>query len=179
MKITVQILFIFVLTFALGAMTIAAQSKRPKIKTSKTAKTVKPKIVDKIVYEPDADLLKETGEKVSVVEANNDWAQFNRQRPINNSSGTWTAYIAQYPLKSADAPENTLFDVIVVHDTKNDKFYKIQGFDDFNWRPFSEIKWTSADVLQFEQWVNPHNGGRYSVNVKTGKLVAAGYVRSN
>lgn len=148
-----------------------AQTKRPKKKP--TAQKVS-QANDKIEYAPDADLLKEMQTQITVVESKKDWKQFNRQRPIVNRNGTGSAYIAQFAI---EPNSKALIDVIIVHDTASDKFYEIRGFD-FP-RPFDELKWTSNDVLEFEQWVNPHNGGRYAVNLKTGKVVSAGYVRSN
>ncbi len=152
-----------------------AQKTTTKTKRIKPKKTIQP-IEDKIIYEPDAELLETLRAKVTVVESKKDWAQFNRQRPIGNSDGTRTAYVAQFKMK--DEPD-ALFDVIIFSDAATGKTYEIRGIDEFAWRPFDEIKWTSADVLEFEQWVNPHNGGRYAVNVKTGKIERAGYVRSN
>lgn len=70
-----------------------------------------------------------------------------------------------------------MLEVVIVHDGKADRFYEIRGLDDFPWRPFSDLKWVSDDVLQFDQWVNPGNGGRYRVDLKSGTVVAAGYVR--
>jgi len=147
-----------------------AQTKRPKKKTS----TQKMKQADnQIEYAPDVDLLKEMQAQISVVESKKDWKQFNRQSPTVNKSGSRSAYIAQFAIEENN---EALIDVIVVYEKSSDKFYDIRGFD-FP-RPFDELKWTSDDVLQFEQWVNPHNGGRYAVNLKTGKVVSAGYVKS-
>lgn len=168
------ILFTFIFfTFLLIGVAVSAQTNGAKNKRTKP--TGMP-MSEKIIYEPDADLLREMQEKVRVVESKKDWARFDRQAPIVNSGKNRSAYIAQFKMENdADA----MLDVIVVHDKGSDKFYEIRGVEDFPWRPFSEIKWISNDVLQFEQWVNPNNGGRYQVNLKTGKVVAAGYVRSN
>jgi hypothetical protein len=146
-----------------------AQTKKAKNKTAEQGS-------DKIIYEPDADLLREMRGKVSVRLSKKDWAQFNRQSPVVNPKGTRSAYVAQFKI---DGDTDNLMDVIVVNEKPGNKFYEIRGFDDFPWRPFDEIRWINNDVLQFEQWVNPHNGGRYRINLKTGKVVAAGYVRSN
>jgi hypothetical protein len=109
-----------------------------------------------------------------VVESKKDWRQFNRQRPAVSKPGNRSAYIAQFAIEPGG---DALLDVIVVYEKSSDRFYEIRGFD-FP-RPFVELKWTSDDVLQFEQWINPTSGGRYAVNLKTGKIVSAGYVRSN
>ena len=164
--------FLILTFFTLGLLSngIAAQTKRPK--KNLPAK----QSVEKIVYESDAELLREIQNKVEIVESKKDWAKLDRQSPFANSSKTRTAYIAQFAI--AEDAEN-LKDVIVVQTAGDKKFYEIHGFDDFSARPFSNIKWISDDVLQFEQWVNPTNGGRYRVNLKTGKAVAASYVRSN
>lgn len=159
-----------------GCSPIYAQKMRSKTKRVKPVKKTNQPVENKIIYEPDAELLETLRAKVTVVESKKDWAQFDRQRPIGNSDGTRTAYIAKFKLK--DEPD-AFADVIVVYEKAADKFYEIRGIDDFPWRPFDQIKWTSADVLEFEQWVNPHNGGRYAVNVKTGKIERAGYVRNN
>lgn len=156
---------------AVGA--VSAQTKRPKRKTpAPTAAAIEAKVI----YEPDADLLREMREKVRVVKSKKDWAEFDRQSPIVNPAKTRTAYVARFKTKNET---DELFDVIVVHDAGDDKFYEIRGIEDFPWRPLSDLKWISADVLQFEQWINLTNGGRYRVNLKAGKIVAAGFVRSN
>lgn len=142
-----------------------AQTKRPKTKTAAKA------AADKIAYAPDADLLNELRDQIRVVESKKDWARFNRQSPATNKTASRSAYVAQFAI-DADA-ENTI-DVIVVYDKTADKYYEIRGFD-FP-RPFENLRWTSDDVLQFDQWVNPSRGGRYAVNLKTGNLVAAGYI---
>lgn len=162
-----------VLPFACSPIYAQKTTKTKRAKPVK--KTIQP-IEDKIIYEPDAELLETLRTKVTVVESKKDWTQFNRQRPIGNSDGTRAAYVAQFKVK--DEPD-AFTDVIVVYEKASDKFYEIRGIDDFPWRPFDAIKWRNADVLEFEQWVNPNNGGRYAVNLKTGKIVAAGYVRSN
>ncbi len=152
----------------------AAQTKRPKKKTVPKPAAVQTN--DQIIYEPDAEMLRDMQSKVRVVESKKDWAQFNRQAPVVNSANTRSAYIAQFKLEN---DPQAMLDVIVVDDKASGKMYEIRGIEDFPWRPFSDFKWISNDVLQFEQWVNPNNGGRYQVNLKTGKIVAAGYVRSN
>lgn len=163
------------LALALGFSAANAQTARAKNKNVKPIKKTIQKTDDKIVYEPDAEMLADLRGKVLLLESKKDWAQFNRQQPINNADGTRTAYVAQFKMK--ENPEATT-DVIVVFEKASDKFYEIRGIEDFPWRPFDQIKWTSNEVLEFEQWVNPNNGGRYAVNVKTGKIVRAGYVRS-
>lgn len=147
---------------------LAQPTKRPPKKTALTAK-------DQTIYEADAEMLRDLQTKVRVVESKKDWAKFDRQSPFTNPAKTRSAYIAQFPI---EANTENLMDVVVVHDLKRDKFYEIRGFDNFPWRPLSDVKWVSTDVLQFDQWVNPNNGGRYQVNLKTGQIVAAGYVRS-
>jgi len=162
------------LAFAVGVFVFGnfaeAQTKRPQ----KPTKQITKQMNDKIEYEPDAGLLKEMQAQISVVESKKDWKQFNRQSPTVNKSGRRSAYIAQFAI---EPDGEALIDVIVVYEKSSDKFYEIRGFD-FP-RPFDELKWISDDVLQFEQWVNPRSGGRYTVNVKTGKVISAGYVRSN
>lgn len=170
MKFTI-LTFAILSLFAVGA--VLAQQNNDR-KTNRTKQT-KMQAGDKIVYEADAEMLRNLQGKVRVVESKQDWTEFNRQSPSVNPARTRTAYTAKFPIE-ADA-EN-LMDVVVVHDAGDDKFYEIRGIEDFPWRPLSDLKWISNDVLQFEQWVNPNNGGRYRVNLKTGKLVAAGYVRS-
>ena len=151
----------------------AQEAQRPPEKSPKRATVA---TNEKISYQPDADLLREMRKKVRVVESKRDWAKLDRQRPVGNAKRTRSAYIAQFKLLNEP---DAMLDVIVVHLAANDKFYEIRGIDDFPWRPFSDFKWLGEDILQFEQWVNPNNGGRYQVNLKTGKLIAAGYVRSN
>ncbi len=121
-------------------------------------------VADKIEYAPDADLLKKMKAQITVVESKKDWKRFNRQRPIVNKSGNRSAYIAQFAIEPGG---EALIDVIIVYEKLKDKFYEIRGFD-FP-RPFDELKWTSDDALEFEQWINPRNGGRYTVNLKSGK----------
>lgn len=161
------------LAFFVGVFVFAnyagAQTKRPQ-PTRQITKQMK----DGVKYEPDGGLLKEMRSQISVVESKKDWKQFKRQSPTVNKSGSRSAYIAQFAIEPGG---EALIDVMIVYEKSSDKFYEIRGFD-FP-RPFVELKWTSDDVLQFEQWVNPTNGGRYAVNVKTGEIVSAGYVRSN
>lgn len=168
-----RIFFVFLIFSFLLNGAVSAQTKRPKKKT--TSKPPKVQMSDGIFYEPDAEMLRDMQTKVRVVESKKDWAQFNRQSPIVNSDNTRSAYIAQF--KMENQPE-AMLDVIVVADEASGKMYEIRGIEDFPWRPFSDFKWVSKDVLQFEQWINPNNGGRYRVNLKTGEIVAAGYVRS-
>lgn len=148
-----------------------AQTKHPK---KKPTKQMTKQTNDKIRYAPDADLLKEMQAQITIVESKKDWKQFNRQSPTINKSGNRSAYIAQFGIEE---DEEAMIDVIVVYEKSSDKFYEIRGFD-FP-RPFDELKWRNDDVLEFEQWVNPHNGGRYVLDFNTGKIVSAGYVRSN
>lgn len=163
------------LAFAIGVFVFgnfaeaqtARANKRPKAKKVQQAN-------DNVEYAPDADLLKEMQAQITIVESKKDWKQINRQSPTVNKPGSRSAYVAQFAIEENN---EALIDVIVVYEKSSDKFYEIRGFD-FP-RPFEELKWTSNDILDFEQWVNPHNGGRYAVNVKTGKIVRAGYVRSN
>lgn len=165
----IKTFFAFIVSVCLFGIIVEAQVKKAKNKSTEMTS-------DEITYEPDAELLAETRKKVSVAVSKKDWAQFNRQSPATNPKATRSAYVAQFKIK--DDAEN-LMDVIVVYEKSSDKFFEIRGFDDFPWRPFSEIRWINNDILQFEQWVNPHNGGRYRVNLNTGKVVSAGYVRSN
>lgn len=163
------------LAFAIGVFVFGnlaeAQTERPN-KKPKAQKVQQAN--DNIEYAPDADLLKEMQAQITIVESKKDWKQINRQSPTVNKPGSRSAYVAQFAIEENN---EALIDVIVVYEKSSDKFYEIRGFD-FP-RPFEELKWTSNDILDFEQWVNPHNGGRYAVNVKTGKIVRAGYVRSN
>lgn len=175
-----QIIFAVIISIFASGLTVFAQTKQASNK--KSVKKVKPQKLDCIVYEPDLELLREMQGKIRIIEAPQDWTRFDRQRPITNADGLRSAYIAKYQLKtenSGESSEENLTDVIVFHNADNNKFYKISGVEDFPWRPQSELRWTSADVLEFEQWVNPDNGGRYAVNVKTGKVERAGFVRSN
>ncbi len=166
-----RVLLAFIVSVFVFGNFAEAQTKRPK-KMMTTKKVTLAK--DKIEYAPDADLLKEMQAQITVVESKKDWKQFNRQRPIINKSGNRSAYIAQFAIEPGG---EAMIDVIVVYEKSRDKFYEIRGFD-FP-RPFDELKWTSDDALEFEQWINPRNGGRYTVNLKSGKIVSAGYVRSN
>ena len=162
------LLAFFVSVFVFGNYA-EAQMKRPQ-PTRQITKQMK----NGVKYEPDGGLLKEMWSRISVVESKKDWKQFKRQRPTLNKSGSRSAYIAQFAIEPGG---EALIDVIVVYEKSSGKFYELRGFD-FP-RPFVELKWTSDDVLQFEQWVNPTNGGRYAINVKRGEIVSAGYVRSN
>lgn len=162
------ILFTFLIVSLFSGVTAQTKTAIKKQKTTQTG--------SKIVYEPDAEMLRNLREKVRVTESKQDWTEFNRQSPAVNLSKTLSAYTAKF--KMEDNPE-ILFDVVVVHDSKTDKFYEIRGIEDFPGRPLSDFKWISNDVLQFEHWVNPKNGGRYQVNLKTGKIIAAGYIRSS
>lgn len=177
-KVKSKVFWQMFLAFAVGVFAFGgfaeAQVKRAKNVKMKQTKQAGKTAGDKIKYAPDADLLKEMQAQISVVESKKDWTQFNRQSPTTNKSGTRAAYIAQFAI---DSDKENLIDVIVVHNSASDKFYEIRGFD-FP-RPFDRLKWIGDDTLEFEQWVNPHNGGRYQVNLKTGKVVAAGYVESN
>lgn len=168
-KLLIKTFFAFVAGMCLFSVFAEAQTKKEKNKSTEMTS-------DKITYEPDAELLAEMRKKVSVAVSKKDWAQFNRQSPATNREATRSAYVAQF---RTDGDAENLMEVVVVYEKSSDKFFEIRGFDDFPWRPFSEIRWFNNDVLQFELWVNPNNGGRYRINLKTGKVVAAGYVRSN
>jgi hypothetical protein len=126
-------------------------------------------------YEPDAAFFKQLSEKVRVVESKRDWVQFDRQAPTANAGRSRIAYTATFRIKN---DVSSTVDIVVVHERSSDKFFEIRGIEDFPWRPFNGLKWIDKDTLQFDQWVNPNNGGRYRVNFKSGKLTAAGYIRS-
>ncbi len=152
-----------------------AQTKRPKNNGTKRAKPNKQaikQIRDRVSYNSDADLLKAMQEQVKIVESKKDWMQFNRQNPAAGKNKTRSAYIAQFEI---EADNDATIDVIIVHNFSTNKFYEIRGFD-FP-RPFDDLIWINDDTLQFDQWVNPQRGGRYQVNLKTGKVVAAGYLQ--
>lgn len=165
-------LFIAVLVFGNFA---EAQTKRPKNNRTKQLKPTKQAIKqtdNKVRYNADTDLLKAMQEQVKVVESKKDWTQFNRQSPAAGKNKIRSAYIAQFAI---EADTGATIDVIVVHNFSTDKFYEIRGFD-FP-RPFDDLIWINDDTLQFDQWVNPQRGGRYQVNLKTEKIVAAGYLQ--
>lgn len=162
-----------IFAFSLCAAGAAAQTKRPKNKTTNKTNVQKN---EKISYEPDAGLLGELQEKVQIIESEQNWAQFNRQSATLNPARTRTAYTAQFKMKNEP---DAMLEVVIIADQKSGEMFEVRGFDDFSSRPFSDFKWITNDILQFEQWVNPNNGGRYRINLKTGKLVAAGFVRSN
>lgn len=161
-----------ILVFVLPALAIAfcradvsAQMKKPK-------KIVKQKIQiieTPVKYTADAEMFAELRDKISILESKQDWATFNRQRPIVNADRTRSAYIAAFEI---DGAAENLRDVIVVRDARTDKFYEIRGLD-FP-RPFENLAWQSNDVLIFDQWLNPNRGGRYAVDFRLGKLVAFG-----
>jgi hypothetical protein len=161
------------LAFSLFLTGAAAQTKRPnKTKTKQTNVQTS----DKISYEPDAALLRGLQEKVEIIESEQDWEELNEQSALINPARTRTAYTAEFKMENE---REAMIEVIVIADKTSGEMFEIRGFDDFPWRPFSDFKWITNDILQFEQWVNPSNGGRYRINLKTGKIVAAGFVRSN
>lgn len=122
-------------------------------------------------YTADKEMLKELQTTITVVESKQDWAKFNRQSPAVNPNKTRSAYVASFAI---DGDAENLRDVIVVHDTRTDKFYEIRGLG-FP-RPLENLVWQSNDVLVFDQWINPNRGGRYAVNIKTKKLTAFGFI---
>jgi hypothetical protein len=122
-------------------------------------------------YTVDAEMLKELQKIISVVELSEDWTDLNRQSPVINPNKSRTAYVASSPI---DGDNENLREMVVINETKSDKFYEIQGLD--SPRPIENIKWQSNDVIVFDQWMNPTRGGRYAVNLKTKKLVAFGFL---
>jgi len=162
-------IFAFVVGIFVFGNFAEAQTKGPK---KKPTKQMTKQTDDKVQYTPDAGLLKQMQEQISIVVSKKDWTQFNRQSPTVNKSGSRSAYIAQFSIEPGG---DALIDVIIVYDKSDDRFYEIRGFD-FP-RPFDDLKWTDDDTLQFDQWVNPTRGGRYRVNLKTGKVIAAGYLQ--
>ena len=167
-----SICFVF-LILSFGLTNAMAQTKRPKKKTT-NQRSVQTR--EKIGYEPDADLLRELQEKVQIIESNQEWTKFNRQSATFNPARTRTAYTAQFKMENEP---DAMLDVIIIADKESGEMFEVRGFDDFPWRPLSGFKWITNDIFQFEQWVNPGNGRRYQINLKTSKVVAAGYVRSN
>lgn len=165
----------FVLAFVAGAVLFGANAAAQTKKTGKKAatKTIG-QTTSGVIYEADADLLNQMREQISVVESEQNWEMLDRKTAVNNSAKTMTAYVAQFKI---DADGDSMIDVVVVYGKEAGEFYEIRGFD-FP-RPFENLKWVGSDVLQFDQWVNGSNGGRYRVNLKTGEIVAAGYLRSN
>jgi hypothetical protein len=89
----------------------------------------------RIVYEPNAELLRELKKKVRVVPSKQEWKEFNRQSPVSNAPRTRTAYTAKFAIQAGG---DGMLEVVVVHDGKADRFYEIRGLDDFPWRPFSD-----------------------------------------
>ena len=171
--------FIAVIFVCAAIFTATANGQITKSKKAPTKKAIKQTIKQtmksdepKIKYTPDRGMLRELQSKVSVVESKKNWAKFNRQRPISNAQQTRSAYIAEFNEKTDDVEYS--LEVIVVSDAATGKFYEIRGVE-FP-RPLENIRWLSNDVLIFDQWLNPHRGGRYTVDFKTGELVNFGFI---
>lgn len=166
-----QFVFAFIAGAILFGANAAAQTKKTGRKaTNKTIEQTTPGVI----YEADADLLNQMREQISIVESEQNWETLDRKTAVSNSAKTMTAYVAQFKI---DEGSDALIDVVVVYGKEAGEFYEIRGFDVP--RPFENLKWVGRDVVQFDQWVNGSNGGRYRVNLKTGEVIAAGYLRSN
>lgn len=163
----------FLVAFILSVFGFAsfagAQAKRPKTPVT-GQKVIQPN--DSAKYISDPNLLRQMQSLVKIVESKQAWTRFDRQLPIVNKARSRSAYIAEF---AGAADGDGAVEVIVVHEKSSGRFYEVRGFELFS-RPFDRLMWRNDDELQFDQWITPHNGGRYVVNLRTGKVVLARYI---
>lgn len=62
---------------------------------------------------------------------------------------------------------------IFVEDIKNEIFYQLDAPSFIPGRPFSNLEWTSSNVLEFRQATQPHHAIYYIIDVKKPELINA------
>ncbi len=95
-------------------------------------------------------------------------ANAKRANVARNASGTYEAFTLDVP---TEGDENNLREAIFVEDKRQRKIYELKGFD-FP-RPFADLAWSNNNTLIFDQWMQPHSGVHYGVDVSRNKLIAA------
>lgn len=115
-----------------------------------------------------SDMLSEMQDSVTLVEAQPK-TKAKRANIARNASGTYEAFTLDVPI---DGDENNVRETIFVEDKRQGKIYEVRGFD-FP-RPFADLAWTNETTLIFDQRMQPRYAVHYAINVRQGKLVAAG-----
>lgn len=62
---------------------------------------------------------------------------------------------------------------IFIEDLKTNQIYQLEAPSFLPTRPFSELAWVTSDILVFDQWMQPHYGVHYAVDIAEGKLILA------
>ncbi|WP_420630204.1 hypothetical protein [Candidatus Leptofilum sp.] len=62
---------------------------------------------------------------------------------------------------------------IFVEDIKNEILYQLDAPSFIPGRPFSNLEWTSATILEFRQATQPHHAVYYIIDVKKQELINA------
>lgn len=61
---------------------------------------------------------------------------------------------------------------LFIKDNRYKIVYELQGIP-LEYRPFSDLKWSSQNSLQFDRWSQPHHGMHYELDIGQKKLVRA------
>lgn len=113
------------------------------------------------------DLLTEMQDVVRLAETKTK-ANAKHANVARNASGTYEAFTLDVPI---DGDENNLRETIFVEDKRQGKIYELKGYE-FP-RPFANLAWSNNNTLVFDQWMQPHSGVHYGVDVSRNKLIAA------
>lgn len=121
--------------------------------------------------EPDlvftGSVLRAVSREVRIVAASPD-PKLARENRARDRSGRFEAFTVN---DSAPGVSGTL-DRIFFIDRRARRTYEIRGLLNPQ-RPFNDLTFKAAGLLQFERWANPHAGVRYRVDVRRRKLVSA------
>ena len=87
---------------------------------------------------------------------------------VSNQTNSFRAAIACITLPGTPAQCQ---DRIFVETRKTGKVVELKSECFLPWRPISNLRWNTDSILAFDQWVNPHFGHHYAVNMVNGKLI--------
>lgn len=91
-------------------------------------------------------------------------------KTTSNQSNTFRVAIACIPLPGTGISEQCQ-NRIFVERRKTGQVFELKSECFLRWRPISNLRWNTDNILAFEQRANPHFVKRYTVNVVNGKLL--------
>lgn len=62
---------------------------------------------------------------------------------------------------------------VLVEELATGQTHELQAPSFAPWRPSSDPVWVTNDILVFDQWMQPHHGVHYAVDVRARKLILA------
>lgn len=94
----------------------------------------------------------------------------------SNQSNTFRAAIACVPLPGIS---EQCQDRIFVERRKIGQVFELKSECFLPWRPISNLRWNTDNILAIEQWTNPRFRRRYTVNMVNGKLLEVSRLTDN